>query len=126
MAFKHVHRKIERTPEERARLKEIREKFQRDKPTLAQLVASGEYTEPIPTAQYFELKQILAQLRMLREEAGLSLTAVAERSGIDKSALSRLENGHQPNPTFDTIVRYAAALGKRVLCTLEDAGTTSS
>jgi DNA-binding XRE family transcriptional regulator len=121
MAFKHVHRKIERTPEDKARLKAIRDKFQREKPTLSQLVASGDYTEPVPTAQYLELKQMIHRLRKLREEAGLSLTAVAERSGIDKSSLSRLENGHQPNPTLDTIVRYAGALGKRVLCSLEDA-----
>jgi transcriptional regulator with XRE-family HTH domain len=55
-----------------------------------------------------------------REQAGLSLTDVADRSGIDKAALSRLENGLYSNPTINTLARYAKAIGKRFVPALED------
>jgi hypothetical protein len=37
--------------------------------------------------------------------------------------LSRLENGQQPNPTLNTLTRYARALGKRLALSLEDMPT---
>ena len=37
--MRREHRKIERTPEQLAELKAVRERFQRDKPTRAQLEA---------------------------------------------------------------------------------------
>jgi hypothetical protein len=46
MEFRRVHRKTDRTPEELAWLKEIREKFQRERPGLDDLAASGEYDGP--------------------------------------------------------------------------------
>jgi hypothetical protein len=45
------------------------------------------------------------------------LAEVSARGGIDQPALSRLDNGHGPNPTLDTLRRYAAALGKRLAWT---------
>ena len=45
---------------------------------------------------------------------------MAERSGIDKASLSRLENGLYPNPTVNTLARYARAIGKRLVLDLED------
>ena len=59
-------------------------------------------------------------LKRERETRGLSLADVAGRSGIDKAALSRLENGQQPNPTVSTLARYAWALGKRLEWSLTD------
>jgi transcriptional regulator with XRE-family HTH domain len=44
---------------------------------------------------------------------------MAERTGMDRAGLSRLENG-LTNPTFETIGRYALALNKRVVIELED------
>jgi DNA-binding XRE family transcriptional regulator len=125
MSERRVHRKIEWTPEDRARHKAIREKFQRERPTLEQLIASGEYLGPIPQGVVLDLLQALAELKKARTAAGLSLTDVAKRSGIDKAALSRLENGIQSNPTVETLSRYAAALGKRLRWTLEDAPAAS-
>ena len=49
---------------------------------------------------------------------------VAERSGIDKAALSRLENGVHDNPTVETLMRYATAIGKRLTWKLEDLAPT--
>ena len=61
-----------------------------------------------------EIRDALESLKRERERMGLSLTDVAERSGIDRATLSKLENGRQVNPTLGTLNRYAAALGKRL------------
>jgi hypothetical protein len=82
-------------------------------------IASGK--EPLPPAEVERLRGFLADLRRVREAGGLSLADVAARTGIDKAALSRLENGQQANPTVGTLARYARALGKRVRLSLEDA-----
>ena len=65
------------------------------------------------------LTEIGGALRRARERAGLSLAEVTLRSGIDSPALSRLENGLNPNPTLATLARYAQALGKRIHWSLE-------
>jgi DNA-binding XRE family transcriptional regulator len=121
MSDRGPHRRIDWTPEDLARHKAIREKFQSERPNLEQLVASGEYIGPIPQGVVLDHLQALAELKTARTAAGLSLADVAERSGIDKAALSRLENGIQANPTVETLLRYAAAVGKRLRWTLEDA-----
>jgi DNA-binding XRE family transcriptional regulator len=108
------------TPEDRARHKAIREKFQKERPSLEQLVESGDADPPIPLGIFLELRCVLLALKKTREAAGLSLADVAERSGIDKAALSRLENGVSDNPTIVTLMRYAAALGKHLTWSLQD------
>ncbi|MET8679125.1 XRE family transcriptional regulator [Streptomyces sp. NPDC004647] len=50
-----------------------------------------------------------ANLRALRTERGLSLSEVARRSGVAKSALSQLESG-QGNPTIQTVFSLSNAL----------------
>jgi hypothetical protein len=45
MSKKRLHRKIERTPEEQRELEEIRERFQRERPGLEDLLATGDATE---------------------------------------------------------------------------------
>jgi ribosome-binding protein aMBF1 (putative translation factor) len=67
------------------------------------------------------IKGFLAALRGEREARGLSLSDLAERTGIDKAALSRLENGQQVNPTLQTLSRYARALGLRLRLSVEQA-----
>ncbi|MGP3922250.1 MULTISPECIES: helix-turn-helix domain-containing protein [unclassified Streptomyces] len=51
-----------------------------------------------------------ANLRALRTERGLSLSEVARRSGVAKSALSQLEAGNG-NPTIQTVFSLSNALG---------------
>ena len=48
---------------------------------------------------------------------------VAERSGLDRAVVSRLENGKQDNPTVATLMRYAAAVAKRFLWSYENLPT---
>jgi transcriptional regulator with XRE-family HTH domain len=66
------------------------------------------------------LEELLGQLKAAREEKGMSLADVSERTGMDRSALSKLETGQRSNPTVETLVRYAEAVGKRLVITLED------
>ena len=49
-----------------------------------------------------------------REAKGLSLADIYEQTGIDRSALSKLENVTNENPTIETLFRYAEVVGKRL------------
>ena len=120
MKFKSVQNKSDRTPEDLARIQAIREKFQSEKPDMEQLLASGDYTDPIPLGTYLETKALLHCLKQERELAGLSLADVASLTGMDKATISRLENGHQQNPTVETLSRYAMAIGKQLTWAFTD------
>lgn len=63
---------------------------------------------------------LFAQLKEAREAKGLSLADVTELSGMDRSALSKLETGQRANPTVETLVRYAEAVGKRLVVSLAE------
>ncbi len=66
------------------------------------------------------VQHIAALLRDAREAAGLSLTELAERTGITRQAISRIETGENRNPTLSTIVRLAEALNKEWVIDLQD------
>jgi DNA-binding phage protein len=66
------------------------------------------------------LRQVLAALRDERERQGLSLADINARTGIDRAALSRLENNQDANPTLATLERYAEAIGKQLIVLLSD------
>jgi predicted transcriptional regulator len=114
MSAKRIHRKIERTPEQQRQLKEIRERFQQKRPGLEELLAEGDATEVVSQGEYLDLRTMLAALKKSRERRGLSLTDAARRSGMDRAAISRLENGVYVNPTVDTLYRYAQAIGAEI------------
>ena len=118
--MKKVYKKIERTPEDAARIEAVREKFQRERPTLDQLVASGEYAPPMPLSAFLSLRLAASELRAERDRQGLSLSEVAKRAGMDPAVLSRLEN-KGGNPTLETLCKVATALGKELVCCLRDA-----
>jgi transcriptional regulator with XRE-family HTH domain len=50
-----------------------------------------------------ELGATVSQLKAIREELGVSLTKLAERTGMTVGNLSRLENMDGPNPTIETL-----------------------
>jgi Helix-turn-helix len=103
VAIRRVHRKIERAPEQLAELRAVRDKFQREKPSLDALMASGDYQGPFRHGDVMAFLSAIAQLKHERERRGLSLADVSERSGLDKRMLSRLENGKIMNPTLRTL-----------------------
>ena len=57
-----------------------------------------------------------------RQEQGLSLQQLSDLTGISRPALSRIESGDNRNPTLNTLLRIAKALGKEVVVSLSDAG----
>jgi DNA-binding XRE family transcriptional regulator len=108
---KRIHRKIERTPEQQRELEQVREHFQRERPGLDDLLASGDAAEVVSQGEYLDLRAMLVTLKRHRDRQGLSLADVAQRCGMDRAAISRLENGVYVNPTVDTLYRYAQAVG---------------
>lgn len=69
------------------------------------------------------IRQVLVALQAERQRQGLSLADIHERSGIDRAALSRLENNEEANPTLATLERYASAVGKHMVVFLSEAST---
>lgn len=61
-----------------------------------------------------ELSAIVTELKTLREQLKITLTELAERTGMTVGNLSRLENMEGPNPTIETLRRYAQAIGHRI------------
>ena len=111
MNGKRVQKKTEWTAEDRERRRKVRELFQ-DKPTIDQLVASGELSgTTMPMGLYLEIQQLLHDLKKARASAGLSLADLAQRTGMDKAVLSKLENGRHGIPTLPSLARYAHAVG---------------
>jgi transcriptional regulator with XRE-family HTH domain len=70
------------------------------------------------------LHQVVAWLKQERERQNLTLAEMSKRTGIDQAALSRLETGKNSNPTFDTLCRVAAALGKAICFSFQDTDKT--
>jgi DNA-binding XRE family transcriptional regulator len=112
--MKRITRTRRLTPAEAAKYRAIREQIAEELPDL---VARHHERE----AALDRLQELLAQLKAAREAKGLSLADLAKLTGMDRSALSKLETGQRANPTVETLVRYAEAVGKRLLLSLADA-----
>ena len=111
--------KLQWTAEDRARHQAIRDKFRDWHPSPEELVASGEGASFDLHGEYRDLRPFVEEIKRAREAAELTLAEVSRRCGIDQPALSRLENGRNRNPTLDTLWRYAAAVGRRLVLTTE-------
>ncbi len=108
---RNVNKKL--TPEEKARHRKIREQIELEKP---ELMARGRAVK----AKHARLREAVGELKAARLALGLSLADVGQRVGMEKGNLSRLENASNPNPTIDTLTRYAEAVGKEIVITLLD------
>lgn len=102
------------TPEEAAKYKAVREQVTEELPDLIP-------RHHVRMATLDQLQDLLLQLKAAREAKGLSLADLTELTGMDRSALSKLETGQRANPTVETLVRYAEAVGKRLVVSLTDA-----
>jgi hypothetical protein len=118
MALRRAQHKIERTPEQLAELRATRERFQHDRPSLDDLVTSGEYEGPFRHGDVLAFLSAVAEMKRERERLGLTLAEVSDRSGLDKGMISRLENGKILNPTMTTLWRYAESIGMQVTLTV--------
>ena len=114
-------RNTTRSPEQVAEERSIRERF-KDRPSRAQLIASGDIDpeDSMAIADHIAMRRAVQAMKSERESQGLSLADVSLRSGITAPALCKLENGQNPNPTLNTLARYARALGKRVRFSIDD------
>jgi DNA-binding XRE family transcriptional regulator len=112
--MKRITRDRRLTPEEAAKYKAVRDQVTAELPDLI-----ARHHERI--AALDQVDELLKQLKAAREEKGLSLADLTDLTGMDRSALSKLETGQRPNPTVETLVRYADAVGKRLVVSLTDA-----
>lgn len=92
------------TAEERQRFEQAKQWSQANRETLQQ----GADKKLAQMEAAFAAMQVL---KAEREKRGISLGELATRTGIDKSNLSKLENDLNTNPTLETLLRIARALG---------------
>jgi DNA-binding XRE family transcriptional regulator len=111
MSLQRIARNRRLTPEEASKYREVREQVAKE---LPELVTRHEERR----AALDQLTDLVQQLKAAREEKGLSLAELTQLTGMDRSALSKLETGQRLNPTIETLVRYADAVGKRLVVTL--------
>src|SRR4051812_24224569 len=112
---KHTHRSL--TPEEKQRVAEARRLIAAEAPEIRR--KAKEYKHAYEAARA-TLRDAVKVLKAERERMGLSLADVAERTGIERPNLSRLESEAESNPTVATLIRYADALGKDLFISLVD------
>jgi transcriptional regulator with XRE-family HTH domain len=109
----------ELTPEQRAAV-EARRAYRETTEYQTDLARDIElYQAEYPPAIDHGLLESLTELRRERTRQGLSLTDMAERTGIDRATISKLENGKLTNPTIGTLRTYARALGGKLAWRLE-------
>jgi ribosome-binding protein aMBF1 (putative translation factor) len=125
MPGKRAKKRMTRTAAELTRLREIRASFQQRRPSLEALLASGEYEQPVKQGDYFGVLELAAELKKARHARRLSLAQVANRSGIDEAAISRIENGQNLNPTIATLESIARAIGSKLTFSLENTAASA-
>ena len=109
-----VQRQTRLSPAEAAAVQDVRNRIADELPAIKARARAL-------LAEARAVGEVCSALREAREAQGFSLGDVERITGIDRSALSKLERGERPNVTFETLGRYAAALGKRLRVELEDA-----
>jgi DNA-binding Xre family transcriptional regulator len=63
----------------------------------------------IPPAKPEPIKVVIARLRALRLAKGISLSELADRTGISRGNIARMES--RKNATLNSLQRYAEGLG---------------
>ncbi len=86
--MKRITRNRQLTPEEAAKYQAIREQVAEELPDLV-----ARHQERMATLD--QLQELLQQLKAAREAKGLSLADLTDLTGMDRSALSKLETGQR-------------------------------
>lgn len=115
-----IQKKIERTPEEVARLRELRERYQREKPSIADLEVQG--AEFATLGEGLLLRRLADELRRERERHGIARERLAGRLNLSSELLAEVEAGTVSKLKLGTLSRIAHALGKQIACTLVKKG----
>lgn len=113
---KSVQQKTERSPQEAARLCELRECYQREKPSIADLEAKG--AEFAALGEVVLLRCLADELRQERERQGLTLEQLSSQLHMSSETLAGIEAGTVGKLTLGLLSRIAHALGKQIACSL--------
>jgi ribosome-binding protein aMBF1 (putative translation factor) len=113
---KSIQRKTERSPEELARLKALREQYQREKPSIADLEARG--AEFTTLGEVILLRCLAAELKAERERQGLTPEQLAAKLNMDPATLASIEAGLVSKLRLGILCQIASGLGKSVSCVL--------
>ena len=105
------------TKADREKYGKMREQLDGEK---EEIVAEGRRRKAVRDAVTADLRKAFQLLKAERIAQGLSLADMRDRTGIDRPALSRLENDETANPTIATLTRYAEALGKKLSISLTE------
>ena len=107
--IKHVTRNRRLTPREAAKYRRIRQQIEQEKPEINVRIRAQ-----------IKMQDVFKELRLIRQQRRLSLADMQRRTGMNRSAISKLETGSRANFSIDTVARYAHAVGKKILVTLAD------
>ncbi len=109
---KRIYR--EPTVEQAAKYRRIREMITAEIPEIMR------EANALRQGRRVKIQEAVMMLKAERELRGLSLAEISERTGISKSAISKLENNQEANPTINTLAKYADALQMELSVTLTD------
>lgn len=112
---KQITRDRKLTPQEAVKYRRIREEVESEKSAI---IAKAQQARR--EARRRQLTAVMQTLKAAREAKGLSLADIYQQTGIDRSALSKLENVTNENPTLETLLRYAEVVGKRLEIQVRD------
>lgn len=113
---KNVQQKTERSPDEVARLRELRDRYQLERPSIADLEAKGAQFTTL--GEVVLLRCLADELRQERERQGLTQQHLAERLNMSRDAIADIETGTVGKLTLGVLSRIAHALGKQIACSL--------
>lgn len=109
--------KRELTTAERRRYRDVRKALDAERD---EIITEARRRKRVHDAVTAELREAFRILKKERQAQGLSLADMQARTGMSRSAISRLENDDSANPTIETLTRYAEALGKQLAIKLTD------
>ena len=118
MAKRRMGKRIYREPtaEQAEKYRRIREMIASEIPEIK------EEARAIRQGRQAHIGEAIGLLKAERELRGLSLADIGERTGLSKSAISKLENNEDANPTINTLTKYADALGMALGIVLTEKG----
>ena len=116
---KRVTRRLSDT--DKAKYARLREAVEKEFPPGKAKRPPRDPNQPADLGEYFDLRALVGELRKAREAQGLSLADVQQATGIDRAALCRIETGENGNPTVNTLLRYARAIGRKINVALVEA-----
>lgn len=113
---KKIQNQTERSTEETSRLRELRDRYQREKPSIADLESQG--AEFTTMGEVVLLRRLADELRQERERQGLARQQLAERLKMSPEAPAAIEAGTVGKLTLGGLSRIAHVLGKQIACSL--------